>query len=205
MCILIALLFIALFIYFVNQRVDTLSLVESFGGTSGTILTLNVKKLLINHLWVINLLFFPLNAQAKNDLIYAVGMGVGYSGFGVKIGSPIKNNDQLTFSFGVSGYAWSSDNSSNLLLATGLEYIVTPFNSYKKHAVGAGISFEKEFRFNKNKETYEKEQFYSFGYLTYKYFFNGLNNEGFSLGLSYKLYADEYYSYPLDFSFGYQF
>ena len=34
---LIALLFIALFIYFVNQRVDILSLVESFGDANGTV------------------------------------------------------------------------------------------------------------------------------------------------------------------------
>ena len=37
MCILIALLFIALFVYFVNQRVDSLSLVESFGDASETV------------------------------------------------------------------------------------------------------------------------------------------------------------------------
>ncbi|HBQ45223.1 MAG TPA: hypothetical protein DD716_06215 [Thiomicrospira sp.] len=37
MCILIALLFISLFVYFVNQRVDSLSLVESFGDASGTV------------------------------------------------------------------------------------------------------------------------------------------------------------------------
>ena len=37
MCVLIALLFIALFVYFANQRVDNLSLVESFGDASGTV------------------------------------------------------------------------------------------------------------------------------------------------------------------------
>jgi MFS superfamily sulfate permease-like transporter len=54
MCILIALLFIALFIYFVNQRVDNLSLVENFGDASGTVA---VGWKMVVEVWPLAMLF----------------------------------------------------------------------------------------------------------------------------------------------------
>jgi hypothetical protein len=54
MCILIAILFIALLLYFVNQDIDRLSLVEKYGDTNATIA---VGWEMVLEVWALALLF----------------------------------------------------------------------------------------------------------------------------------------------------
>ena len=142
-------------------------------------------------------LFFSslVSANKLNDFFLDVGVGVEYGGLGTQFHLPFKLDDLDVF-MSAGLFSASTLAGSEVGLGAGINYFLDKNNSVSLY-YGA---LNSRSYYTDDLET-KSELDYGIS-LGYKYFFNEHSRSGFSVGISYNVYADD--SYPF-FSLGYRF
>jgi hypothetical protein len=145
----------------------------------------------------LTLAFFSNIVEAKktNEFFLDAGVGVEYGGIGTQVHLPF-NLKQVEAFMSVGLFAASSQSGGEVGAGAGMNYFLDKNNSLSLYY--GVLNIEKYLT-----DTLEVKTESDYGVsLGYKYFFSGKNQSGFSLGVSYNIYADD--NYPF-FSIGYRY
>lgn len=126
---------------------------------------------------------YPQKHAFASDVTVGAGLGSQYSGLGFNAGLP-KGENLFLLSFGVTAMGAREDSGLASVYGVGATWFSTGAIPQEgdRHALGVyagAIGGRIEFR---NNEVIKKRSFYGGG-LSYSYFFNGLSNSGWNLGL----------------------
>ncbi|NRB24872.1 hypothetical protein [Shewanella sp.] len=136
---------------------------------------------------------------AENDVSIGIGVGLLHSGLGANV-AYVSDIDMSYFSAGCDSYS----SVAGATCGVGVGYIRTGiFDENGKHGLGAhaGIVGTKSKIIN---DTKENSAIYGLG-ISYVYFFNGIKQPGFNLGLGSTLTLDGNSDLNAAFQIGYQF
>lgn len=114
-----------------------------------------------------------------DDSVYSVGLGVGalYNGLGVNAAS-LRGSDMKYLSLGCMGFAYSSSEGKRSNCGVGIGWIRSDILSGDdRHGLGMHLGLTR----NNDVDDHETEKFLG---LSYNYFFNGMPNAGWNVGLT---------------------
>jgi hypothetical protein len=150
---------------------------------------------LLPFLFVLTFGLNSVNANATEDFFFEAGLGVEYGGLGAQFHLPFDFNKIETFvSAGL--FSASSQTGEEVGAGVGVNYFLDKTNSFSIYY--GVVNIDKYLT-----DTLEVKAKADYGAsIGYKYFFNGKNKSGFSVGVSYNVYEDE--NYPF-ISVGYRF